>query len=210
MKKREITDIIIAFVVLTIVIIIEPIINSNQYLILQAPFIAIVILTITILSKRIFAYFIETDVEHELWRVQRFGFKTHRHLKKPAPLGAILPLFLTLITLGSFKCTTLLTYEAKALKTRAAKRHGHYSFAELTDRHNALIGAVGVVSLLALSMVAYLVNLEYLTKIAIYYAFFSMLPIAKLDGAQIFFGNRTLYAVLGIITLLFTAFAILI
>jgi hypothetical protein len=209
MNKRELTHIIIAFIVLLIVIIITPLRNTDYPLALQAPLIAAIVLLANILAKKAFAFYLETDVEHELLSFSRYGFKAHWHFKKPVPIGVILPLFFSIITLGVFKCLTLLTYEARALKIKAARRHGFYSYTELTDWHNALIGASGIIALLFLGAVAYLLNIEYLAKISIYYSFFNMLPLSKLDGNQIFFGSRTLYAILGVIVLLFTAFAFL-
>tara|TARA_Y100000034_G_scaffold135972_1_gene210059 strand:+ start:3720 stop:4259 length:540 start_codon:yes stop_codon:yes gene_type:complete len=174
---------------------------------------SIIILAVYIFSKKIMAHLLDSTVEHEIWFWQRFGFKKQHKLKTPVPAGIILPLFITVFSLGFAKFLTLMTFETRALKHRAARRFGFYSFAQMTDWHQALIGAAGILSLLILGAIAYFLpfsNLEFLAKISIYYAFWNLLPISKLDGTQIFFGSRILYAALAIITLIATAFAILI
>ena len=91
------------------------------------------------------------------------------------------------------------------MKRRAAKRFGNYSFTGLTENHIALIGAAGIVFALLLSVVIYFLpfNLEYFAIIAAFYAFFNMIPISKLDGAQIFFGSLTLWVALALIVCVF-------
>lgn len=211
MKSAELKHLLAAIIILAVVAAIQPLISANYSLAIQSILFAIIILFVTILSKKITAYSLDCDVEHELWHSKHYGFRPHFHLKKPIPLGIILPIFISIITLGAAKLFTVLVYEAKPLKHRAARRFGFYSFAELTDRHNAYIGASSIIALLVLSIISYLIpGLEYLTKLSIYYALSNMLPVSKLDGSQIFFGSRILYAVLAAITIIFAAGALLI
>ena len=151
---------------------------------------------------------LDSSVEHRLWYVYRTGFRPKQHFKREMPFGLIVPLVLAALSVGVLKVMTILTYETRALKHRAAKRHGFYSYTEMTDWHNGLIGAAGIVALLLVSFLAYFPGLEYLSKMAAYYAFWNMLPISKLDGTQIFFGNRVLWTVLGVITLIFSFYAL--
>lgn len=168
-----------------------------------------VVVILPILAKNALAYYLDANVTHEIWSVYRFGFKPREHFKKPVLFGLILPLVFSLISLGFFKMTTFLTYETRALKYRAARKFGHYSYTSMTDWHNALIGALGVFVLLVISVVGYLTGFEVLTKMAAYYAFWNMIPISKLDGTQIYFGSRVLWTVLGALTLVFSFYAFL-
>jgi Zn-dependent protease len=68
----------------------------------------------------------------------------------------------------------------------------------------------GIIITLLISTIAYISNFGYFAKIATLYAFFSLLPISKFDGTQIFFGSRVLYAVLVTITLIYTYYALII
>lgn len=210
MERREISNIFSAFVVFAVVASFSFMLKAEWNNVLIASLSSIVILAVSIISKKVMAFWLDADVEHEVWKFSRYGWKAHQHLKNEAPAGIIFPLFLSLFSLGFFKFLALLTFEAKASKYRSSKRHGFYSFAEMTDWHNGLIGAAGIVSLLALAILAYFSpSTAYLSKLAIYYAFCNMLPISKLDGNQIFFGSRILYSILAVITLIFMAYAII-
>ena len=171
---------------------------------------SIIIITLSVLTKKIIANLLDADIEQEIWQMKNFGFTPEFQFKKPMPAGIIFPLILTLFSLGTLKFSALLTYEARALKHRAAKRFGYYSFTEMTDWHHALIGASGIVILLLLSLIVYLLpyNLGYLAKLSIYYALSNLIPISKLDGSQIFFGSRILWTALATITLIATFLAI--
>ncbi len=203
MKSSELAQIGAALVVMTLVAGFPLMQTSGLQGFLEALLFSAIILVFAVLGKKIMAFMLDADVEHELWKFRRYGFKSHYYLPKPIPIGIILPLFFTVFSLGVIKFLAVLTYETTALKHRAARRFGFYSYTEMTDWHNALIGAGGIVAVLVVSFVSYFPGLEYLSKIAAFYAFSNMLPISKLDGAQIFFGSRPLYAALAVSTLIF-------
>lgn len=212
MPSRELSHILAAVIILAVVLSFAPLLNQNYSLIPQMLFFSVIIILVPIIAKKLMAYHLDADVEHEIWFWQRFGFKVKSKFRKPIPAGIIFPLFFSIFSLGLIKLMTLLTYESRALKTRAAKRHGFYSFTEMTEWHHGLIGAAGILSLLLLSILAYflpLPGLETLAKLATFYAFWNLIPVSKLDGAQIFFGSRTLYTLLAAITLIFTAYALM-
>ena len=126
--------------------------------------------------------------------------------------GVLIPIFVAIVSLGTIKLMTVLTYETRALKRRAAKRFGPYSFTEMTDFHNALVGAAGIIACLAITFITYWLpfpGTEIIAKMATFYAFFNLIPFSKLDGSQIYFGSRVLWSVLTIITLIFMMYAIL-
>ncbi len=212
MKPAEIGNIFIAIILLTIVSGLAFVINSQwEDLSLAFAFSAIIIF-IAVLSKKLTAYLLDADVEHEIWEITRLGLKKSDHFKKPFPAGILLPLIISIITLGTIKFSAFLTFEARALKYRASKRFGFYSYTEMTDWHNALIGASSAIALFLVAIIAYflpIADLESLSKMSIYYIFWNLLPISKLDGTQIFFGSRILWAVLATITLIATMMAII-
>src|SRR3989338_4285032 len=142
------------------------------------------------------------SVEHELWHVKRWGIKTKQHFKNEFPFGIIVPLFFTIATLGFIKAPMFLTYETSALKHRAAKRFGFYSYTEVTEWHNSLVGAAGVISLFILSVFSYAFGFEYFAKMTAFYSFTSLIPLAKLDGTQIFFGSRILWTALSCLSVI--------
>ena len=211
MKSSEFLHILAAIVVLTLVAGFSFIIKGNWEIFAMVFGFSAIIIALSVLAKKGAAYLLDSNVEHEIWNMSRYGLIPSWHLKKPIPAGIIFPLFFTLFTLGIIKFTAILTYETRALKYRAAKRFGFYSYKEMTDWHNGLIGAAGILSLLILSLITYLspMNLEYLAKMSAYYAFWNLLPISKLDGTQILFGSRILWAVFAAIASIFTILAII-
>jgi hypothetical protein len=215
MGNNEFGNVVAACVILALVMGMPFIYNGHWETFAMVCSFAIIIIATHVLSKKVVAFLLDSDVEHRLWHVYRFGFKGGSHFKKEIPFGVVVPLgvavFATLLLwpIGAWiYFMGILTYETRALKYRAAKRFGFYSYTEVTDWHNAIIGGAGILAVLILAVVAYFPGLELLTRLAIYYAFFNMLPISELDGTQIFFGSRVLYFVLGVITLILTAYAL--
>ncbi len=203
-NQREIISLGIALITLTIVISFKQVIAGNLLYLGTAILYAALVIGINVVAKKAAARSLDADVEHDVWYGSRYGLKPGARLSKGIPLGVIIPLCITAFSLGIGKCMTFLTYETSALKQRAAKRFGFYSFTEMTDWHNALVGAAGIVGVLALAIIAYLIpSLEGLPSIAIYYAFWNMIPWSKLDGAQIAMGSRILYTALALITFVF-------
>ena len=208
-KFSEFKQVIAAILTFTIVIAFSFALQDNWFLVAQTLLFAAIIIVLNVFAKKLVAYLLDADVEHQIWSFSRYGIFPESHFENEWPFGIIIPLFFTLFTLGYLKVMTFLTYETRALKVRAAKRFGFYSYTEMTEWHNGLIGAAGIVAILILSFVSYFPGFEYLSKIAAFYAFFNMLPLGKLDGSQIFFGSRVLWYTLAVITLIFTAYALI-
>jgi Zn-dependent protease len=208
MESKELTHILAAIVVLTAIISFLPILNQNYTLIPKLFVFAALIILIPILAKKALAFRLDANVEHEIWLFQRIGYKAHQKFKRPILAGIIIPILFSIFTLGIFKVFTFLTYETKALKRRAARRHGYYSFTEMTELHHALIGASGVLALMLLSLIAYLLNFPELAKYSTFYAFWNLIPFSKLDGTQILLGSRPIYISLAVIVLIALSYAI--
>jgi len=209
--ENEAIAIIIAIAVISLVMGLQFIIISNFEALGIVILFAFITIAINVIAKKAMAYHLDADVKHEIWHVKRYGFVKSNTFKSPAPMGIILPLFFSLFSVGAAKVFTILTYETRPLKRRAAKRHGLYSFTEITEWHNALIGAAGIIATLLVAFISYwFPGLELLSKTAAYYAFWNMIPISKLDGTQIYFGSRVLWTTLAAITLVVTLIALLI
>ncbi len=209
MKSKELLHILAAILIFTVVGSLSFLLESNWEMLPKVFLYATIIIFAAVFSKKWMANSLDTDVEHEIWQLSRYGIKPHEKLKNPVPGGLIFPMILSLFSLGLIKFPVFLTYEATALKRRAAKRFGFYSFTELTEWHNGLIGAAGIIGVFLVALIAYFLpfNLEYLSKLAAYYALFNLLPLSKLDGTQIFFGSRVLWTTLIAIALVFAVYA---
>lgn len=213
MEISELNKIIAAVLILAVVWSIIPLILGNPISILQIVVFSIFIIFVSVFSKKFMAHLLDADVEHDIWKFQRYWFFPGSKLSKPLPTGIILPLFFSLFSIGLIKLSTILTYETRVRKSRKSRRFGYYSFAEMTDWHNGIIGSAGIVSVLCLGTLAYFfpsANLELLTKMSIYYAFWNLIPVSNLDGSQIFFGSRMLWTILATVTVILTALALII
>ena len=209
MRNEEIAHVLAGVLTLFIVIVFGFVINGEWESVISGFVFAVVIIGVHVVAKELAAGLLDSGVEHKIWGVYRFGFKEKRHFKNEVPFGVILPLALSILSFGFLKVGSILTYETRALKRRAAKRFGPYSYTEMTDWHNGLIGATGIVALLLLSVVGYFAGFEYLSKVTAYYVFVNMIPISNLDGTQIFFGNRILWTVLSVVSVIFVGYALI-
>ncbi|MBL7059296.1 hypothetical protein ISS08_02490, partial [Candidatus Pacearchaeota archaeon] len=98
--------------------------------------------------------------------------------------------------------------DVKAKVYRAAKRHGLYSFSEMTEYHLGLIAASGIFINLILAIIGYVIGFPLFAKLNIYYALFNMIPISDLDGNKIFFGSLVLWSFLAALTLIGLGYAL--
>lgn len=210
MERREVAQIFAAILLLFVVAGATFAMEGNAFSLLQVFVFSFIVIGVPIVIKNLVAFALDASVEHRLWNVYYFGFGKKQHFEEEQPFGLYVPLVCSVVTLGFFKVMTFLTYETKALKYRAAKRFGAYSYTEMSEWHNGLIGAAGVVSLWIIAIVGYLPGWEFLAKMASFYAFWSMVPISDLDGSQIFFGSRVLWIVLAIVTLVFAFYGLMI
>lgn len=213
MKPKEFSNLLSAIVILAIVIGFQ--FPFDRFLnvenLIKSFVFAALIISVGVIARKFAAAKLDCDVEHEIWRWQRFGYKPHHYLKEGLPAGIVLPLFFSIFSLGAVKLLTVLNYYAAPLRRRAARRFGYFSYGELSEYHNGLIGAAGITAMLVLSFVSYFIpGFSPLAKYAAYYAFWNMLPLSLLDGTQIFFGSRVLWATLALFTIIFTGFAIVI
>jgi len=166
-----------------------------------------ILLAVNILVKKIMAYFLESEIEIKFWEIRRFGFRTNQYLKTAFPIGAFAPLISKIIffPLNGFVWMASLVFETKAKAYHAAKRHGIYSFSEMTEEHIGRIAAAGIFVNLLLALAFYFIGGNFGTlfaKLNIWFVFFNMIPISDLDGNKIFFGNLVLWSFLAVLTLI--------
>ena len=162
------------------------------------------ILAINIITKKASSFYLDSEIEIKLWEIERYGVKKHWRLKRPFPAGAFLPIISKILffPINSFVWMASLVFDVKAKIYRTAKRHGLYSFSEMSEYHIGLIAAAGIFANLVFAVIGYLVGFPLFAKLNIYYAFFNMIPISDLDGNKIFFGNLVLWSFLAALVLI--------
>lgn len=202
-NKREafITALIIVIITLSISISLSIIDGLGEILVILASVSLIILLNI--IAKKITAYYYDSEIEMGIWEIKK-------NRKKPFPLGAFLPVIskIILFPLTSFVWMASLIFDVKPRIYRGAKRHGLYTFSEITEYHIGLIAASGIVLNLILAAAGYFLGFPLFARLNIYYAFFNMLPISELDGNKIFFGNLALWSFLASLVLIGMLFAL--
>jgi hypothetical protein len=198
-KIKELTIILVSAIVLSLTVLFR---NVENFLVdFGLTFLSfIIILSVSILAKKIVAYHYEADITTKFWEFYRYGLKKSAHLKKPTPM-IWLPVVLTLFSQGKLWWLAVLEFDVKARPERVSKRHGLYRFSEMTERHIATIAMWGVISCLILSILGYLTGFESFAKLSALYATWSIIPFSGLDGSKIFFGNKGTWTTITIITL---------
>lgn len=154
-------------------------------------FFAIIIL-VSVFAKKLMGYFVEVDVKSEIWDFRRYWLLEYHKLSKPLPIGILLPLILYVFSYGTFKWLGILQTEFKAKATKKIRKRKGWSFPELRELDVALICFAGILSSLLLAFISFSFSRE-LALLSLFYAFFNILPIGKLDGIKLFFSSRNIY-----------------
>jgi len=209
LDKKEITIIVITTIILGFAISLLKSLNSFLYISL----IVLAVLLINIFTKKITAYYLDTEIKINFWELKRMGImhffnltpfqSTHpsHKLKNPFQIGIILTILTTVLSMGYVIWMAILTFDIKSKVYRSAKRYGLYSFSEVTEYHEGLIAASGIAANLIFAIIGYLIGIPELTKINIMFAVYNIIPISNLDGNKIFFGSLTLWSFLTAIIL---------
>lgn len=200
LNKKEIVVIVIITIILAFSISLIKSLETFLYTLLAV----FLVLIINIFAKKIASFYLDSEIEIKLWEIKRYGFKAHKHFKKPFPAGAFLPIIskIFLFPFNSFVWMASLVFDVKPKIYRTAKRHNLYSFSEMTEYHLGLIAAAGILANLVFAVIGYFLGFTDFVKLNIYFAFFNMLPISDLDGNKIFFGSLVLWSFLASIVLI--------
>ena len=152
--------------------------------------------------KKLVANYFEISISIKPWEIKYFGFKEKNQFKKPISM-IWWPLFISLITLGKFWWFPILEFDVKGKQERAARRHGLYRFTEVTENHIAYIVFWSIIATLISGLIGYFIGFESFFKISVFYALWSLVPLSRLDGSKLFFGEKWLWFFTTIITLIF-------
>lgn len=204
LNLKEISSILIVTIIIGLALSLFRSINLFLYTLLAI----FCVIVINVLTKKVVSFFLESEIEMKIWKIERYGFKPNQYFKKPIPAGAILPLIISLISFGYIPWMASLIFDIRPQIYRTAKRHGLYSYSEMTESHIGIIAASGVIANLIFAIIGYLLGFAEFSRLNIYFAFFNMLPLSDLDGNKIFFGNIILWSFLAALILigLFYAF----
>lgn len=190
---KELAIILLASIVLALCFTYPERINFVSYLLSF-----IIILAINFAAKKFFAFNVETDVNISLWSIKHFGLGRSDHFKSWLPM-LWLPILTSLMTFGHFVWMSIIEFDVAPRPERISRRHGLYRFTEVTEWHMALIATAGIFANIVLGIIAYFAGFEMFTKLSMMFAFWSLIPVSRLDGSRIFFGSKNLWFALLII-----------
>ena len=204
LKPQELFHVLLAIIVFAFVISFTQGVNAF----ILALVLSLLIIGMNILAKKAAAHYFETGIRIKTWHFQRYGFFPSSYFATPIPIGIILPMLISIVSLGYAKWMAFLQFDSRPLKEKAAKRHYDTRFSELVEKHLACIATLGIFGNILLAVIAALFNLNDLARLSIYYGIFNMLPISQLDGSKIFFWSWRLW--LFVLALIVTSFLVLI
>ena len=204
LNSREISSLVIIIFILAITISFLRSMGVFLYILL-AVFLTIVI---NIFAKKIMSFYFDSQIEVKLWEIKRYGFHPGSYFKKAFPAGIFFPIIISAISFGNLFWMASLVFDVKPKIYRAAKRHGLYSYSEMTEEHIGLIAAAGVFANIVFAVIGYLMGFSEFARLNIYFAFFNILPLADLDGNKIFFGSLILWSFLAAIVLIGIGYAL--
>lgn len=206
--KREVISVLVVTIILAFIIAVfnktGNFLNNLGYSLL----VILIILAVNISAKKFVAYLLDAEIEHRIWEFKRFGFKPQMQLKKAIPAGALFPLLFSFITMGYVKWMACLVFEVKPKTYHAARRHGLYSFSEMTEFHMGLIAVAGIFASIIAAIIAYFFGVSEFAKLSVYYVFFNMFPLGDLDGNKIFFGNIVVWSFLAALVIIAMGYAV--
>jgi len=217
LKKRELLFVILGVIIMTLVLILNPLLNKQMITIhiwLNSLIISIIIIFLSVFIKKITAKKLDTKIEMSIWAFKRYGVHVHQELKKSIPFGILLPLVLSIFTMGILKFLAFFQFRAEALPAKVAKKYGARRYSSVMEWDYALICFYSLLSVLILALISSYLSYSFfpfkeLGKIAIYFVISNIIPFGQLDGMKIFMGSKPLY-LFSLILVILTSLIVLI
>ncbi|MDD5193938.1 MAG: hypothetical protein PHF67_05135 [Candidatus Nanoarchaeia archaeon] len=170
---------------------------------LSSLIVPILVVLTSILTKKIIGNIRCIEIEHSVWKFQRWGWYLRSYFKKPFPIGLALPFFLSIFSLGIIKPLAILQFDAKNIpEKRILRRVGRIRKMEINEYDLSITAASGFYALLVLSIIGIIFKYPELAKYSVYYGIWNMIPFGGLDGTKLFFGNAYHWIVLVILHIL--------
>ncbi|MEN9626523.1 MAG: hypothetical protein RL557_851 [archaeon] len=213
-SKKEIVSIIVVIIIASFISFF-PQIPDDPLLIFYSLIIFSVIIFSTVVAKKIAGRRRAIKVEHKFWEFSRYGIYKRSHLKKPFPIGLVLPFFLAFFSLGYIKPMVFLQFNVeniphiRLLKASGYKRAFRKEFVHEVDPAYAV--AAGLYVLAGIFVIGFVMykfsDIDFfynLAKFSVMYGAWNLLPVSTLDGAKLFFGSFFNWCCLAILYLLFS------
>lgn len=171
---------------------------------LSSLIVPIIVVLTSIIAKKIIGNVYSIKIEHSVWKFRRYWWHLRSYLKKPFPIGIVLPFFLSLFSLGIIKPLTILQFDAENIpEKRILKARGRIRKMEINEFDLSITASAGFYSLLLLSIIGMIFKYPELAKYSVYYGAWNLVPWGGLDGTKVFFWNAFHWFLLAIFYILF-------
>src|SRR3989344_2850790 len=161
---------------------------------------AIIISTIALVThiyiQKLVAKRYGQEIEYKIWSIQKlrtsFIYGGWGDIKKPIPLGVIIPLIVAFISNGEWLFLATAAFAFVGLKTRPGKRFPLIT--EYEEGKIAISGPLANVGLaIILKLLSFSINFDPLVQMNLFIALFHLIPVQDLSGIKVWFGGRVLY-----------------
>ena len=154
-----------------------------------------IFVTITVfvhyLGHKLAARRYQTEIEHRIMTMSTFYLSNFFSIKTK-PIGIILSLFISFVSLGKL---FYIAVESFVVKPSKNKRVG-FRYTNLTNYETAVIAASGPLANLIFALIIKLFgvsSLDNLVFINLVYGLYHLIPFSTLDGCKLFFSSFILY-----------------
>jgi hypothetical protein len=173
LNKKEIFPILLIIIIISFSVGLSLDMTENWAVLGGTLFAVSLVILANIFTKKIIAYLLDSEIEMKIWEIGKYGLSKDKHSKKPFPLGAFLPIIskVILFPLRTLVWMASLVFDVKPRVYRGAKRHGLYTFSEITEYHLGLIAASGIAINLILAVIGYFLGFPLFSRLNIYMAF---------------------------------------
>jgi hypothetical protein len=141
---------IAAFLIVTLVIGASISLFRGTQVLLYTLLSVFLVLLINVVAKKIASFYVDSEIEIKPWEIKQYGFRKSAYFKKPFQAGIFFPIIVSLFSLGNLLWMASLVFEVKPKVYRAAKRHGLYSFSEMTESHIILLDSLNLQGLMCI------------------------------------------------------------
>jgi hypothetical protein len=167
----------------------------------------LITLMINIIPKKFLASYHDLRIEHKMWEFKKYGFAPHERFKNFFPWGLLLCVVTPVVTAGYLVWMALLEFTTTSEVHRVArKREYRMQFPEPSEFHIGLIAGIGILFNIIFAIIFILLNYPILAKMNIFYAFFNVLPVGRIDGNKMVFAGIGLWKFFVVITIVLMGF----
>lgn len=191
LKKEELKHFIFAIIIL---ILLFGIAYPNK--ILAGLIVIILIYSINLLGYKLGARYFNSEALFTIWGVRHFQKGRFKQQAKSLFNGPIIAIILFIASAGQIFFTAISTF--KLIHGQRLGKKMQY----ISEYETALISSLGLLFVLILTLIFDILNIRVGVFIGTWFLLFNLIPFSDVAGAKIWFGSRTLYTMMLVLTVI--------